>query len=92
MRAIWDPDKAAANFAKHAVTFPDAETVLSDALAITIEDTRHDEQRFVTLGCDQLGRILVVVYTYPDDEDDAVRLISARSATRRERELYEDVD
>jgi len=92
MRAIWDPAKAAANLAKHAISFPDAETVLSDGLAVTIEDTRRDEQRFVTLGRDQLGRILVVVYTYPENEDDTVRLISARKATHRERELYEDVD
>ena len=92
MRALWDPAKAAANLAKHAVSFPDAETVFSDELAITVEDTRHDEQRFVTLGRDQLGQILVIVYTYPENETDAVRLISARKATHRERELYEDDD
>lgn len=70
----------------HGVSFADAVVVLSDELAITIEDSSHDEQRFVTLGMDALGRILVVVYTYHGDR---IRLISARKATASEREQYE---
>jgi uncharacterized protein len=86
MEIEWDPKKAAANVRKHGVSFADAATVLSDDLAITIEDPRHSEQRFVTIGTDALGRILVVVYTYRGDK---IRLISARDATSNERERYE---
>jgi uncharacterized DUF497 family protein len=56
-------------------------------MAVTIEDTRRGEQRFVTVGADILGRVLVVVYTYSGEED--VRLISARKATLKERRVYE---
>jgi uncharacterized DUF497 family protein len=61
--------------------------VLDDPMALTIEDTRHGEQRFVTIGLDLLGRILVVVYAYSGEEE--IRLISARKATPKERRIYE---
>ena len=57
-------------------------------MAITIEDTRHGEQRFVTVGSDLLGRILVVVYAYSGEEE--IRIISARKATPKERRVYEE--
>jgi len=61
-------------------------TVLYDHVAITIRDHIDDEEeRFVTLGMDALGRILVVVYTWRDEN---VRIISARQATPRERRRY----
>jgi uncharacterized DUF497 family protein len=82
----WDPDKAAANLRKHRVDFADAATVLEDEAALTISDDDFDEERFVTLGKDALGRVLVVVYTWRADE---VRLISARTATPTERRQYE---
>jgi uncharacterized DUF497 family protein len=68
------------------VDFADAVTVLYDHLAVTIPDRQSDEERFVTVGMDALGRILVVVYTW---RGDCVRLISARKATPRERQQYE---
>lgn len=86
MRVIWDTGKAAANIRKHKVEFSHAATVLDDPGAITIEDLRHEEQRFVTLGADLVGRILVVVYAY--EAEDAIRLISARKATPSERRTY----
>jgi uncharacterized DUF497 family protein len=86
MEIEWDPKKATANIRKHGVSFADAATVLSDDLAITIEDPRHTEQRFVTIGSDAVGRILVVVYTYRSDK---IQLISARDATPTERKRYE---
>ncbi len=86
MEIEWDPKKAKANARTHGVSFADAVMVLSDDLAITIEDPRHSEQRFVTIGSDALGRILVVVYTYRGDR---IRLISAREATPNERGRYE---
>ena len=82
----WDQDKAAANLRKHGIDFADAVSVFSDDLAITIPDERFDEERFVTIGIDAFGRVLVVVYTLRDDE---IRLISARIATRQEQQQYE---
>ena len=62
MRLVWDIGKSAANIRDHGIEFSHAATVLDDPMAITIEDTRHGEQRFVTVGSDLLDRILVVVY------------------------------
>ena len=83
----WNRDKAAANLRKHDVDFADAVSVFSDGLAITISDERFDEERFVTIGLDAFGRVLVVVYTLRGDE---IRLISARKATRQERRQYQE--
>jgi uncharacterized DUF497 family protein len=83
----WDPRKAAENLDKHDVDFADAVTVLHDELALTVDDASAEERRFVTLGVDALGRLLVVVYTYREER---LRLISARKANRRERRQYED--
>ena len=83
----WDPIKADANYQKHGVRFSEAATVLFDELAVTVEDTRFGEQRFVTIGRSAEGGTLVVVYTWRGDR---VRLISAREATPKERRVYED--
>jgi len=83
----WDQSKAIANLRKHGVDLADAGTVLHDERAITIADEGSDEEdRYVTLGVDALGRVLVVVYTWREDRP---RLISARKATSRERRQYE---
>jgi hypothetical protein len=82
----WDSDKAATNRRKHRVDFADAATVFSDEMALTMRDNEPDEERFVTLGMDALGRLLVVVYTW---RGETVRLISARKATAPERKQYE---
>ncbi|MBM4278593.1 MAG: BrnT family toxin [Deltaproteobacteria bacterium] len=87
MNVVWDIKKAGANIRNHGVEFSHAATVLDDPMAITIEDTRHTEQRFITIGSDLLGRVLVVVYAYSGEEE--IRLISARKATPRERRVYE---
>jgi uncharacterized DUF497 family protein len=82
----WDPAKARSNQEEHGVDLADAEGVLEDVRAITIEDNDAEgEQRFVTLGMDFLGRLLVVVFTY---RGDAIRIISARKATRTEVKEY----
>jgi len=84
----WDPAKARANFAKHGVRFADAVTVLEDDLALTMLDPSSDlEERWITLGRNALGRVIVVVYTWRGEN---VRLISARPATAREKSQYED--
>ena len=87
MNVVWDIKKAAANIRNHGIEFSHASTVLDDPMAVTIEDTRHGEQRFVTIGSDLMGRVLVVVYVYSEEEE--IRLISARKATPRERRIYE---
>ena len=87
MNYQWDPNKAQSNLDKHNVDFADAVGVFEDAWALTIEEQYvNDEPRFVTLGMDFLGRVLVVVYTYRGDD---IRLISARRATKRQRRTYE---
>lgn len=85
----WDNRKAAANLRKHGVSFEEAVTALEDTLAVTHRDPDHsdEELRFLTFGVSSTGRILVVAHT---DREDAVRLISARPATRSERRAYEE--
>lgn len=88
MDVRWDPAKDKANYCKHGVRFSDAELVLYDPLALTLED--HDaegEQRFVSVGRDVVGSVLVVVYTY---RGQSIQLISARRATRKEIRIYEE--
>lgn len=88
MKVIWDPGKALSNADKHKVRFSDAESVLYDPQALTMEDKdTEDEQRHVSIGVDALGRILVVVYTY---RGNTIRMISARRATKKERHAYEE--
>jgi uncharacterized DUF497 family protein len=83
----WDPKKAAGNFRKHGVRFADAVSVFEDEQALTVADDADDERRWVTIGADGMGRIVVVVYTWRGER---VRIISARWATRREREQYQE--
>ena len=83
----YDPAKAAANVRKHGVSFGDAEGVLNDPLARTIEDPDVlGERRFVAIGLGNAGELLVVIYTERGGE---YRLISARRATQKERKTYE---
>ena len=87
MDVRWDPAKAKANLKKHGVRFSDAESVLFDPLSLSMEDeSAEGEQRFISIGLDVGGRVLVVVYTHRSDE---VRLISARLASRSEFQIYE---
>ena len=83
----WDPNKARSNLRKHKISFADAVTVFSDDNAITIKDDFPGEERFVTVGTDALGRILVVIYTY---RESSIRIISARKATTYEQKQYEE--
>ena len=83
----WDPEKARINIAKHGISFADAVSVLSDDRALTIEEDYPDEQRFITLGMDALGKTLVVVYAWRGDD---IRIISARKAIPREQKRYEE--
>lgn len=85
----WDSIKARLNLWKYGVSFAEASTALLDSLAKTALDPDHsvDEYRFITFGLSARQRLLVVSYT---ERDEIVRLISARLATRGEREIYEE--
>jgi uncharacterized protein len=89
MRFSWDPKKAAANLKKHGVSFEEASTVFRDTLSATGSDPDHsvDEGRFVTFGSSVNNRLLVVAHT---EENDKIRIISARPMTRQERRIYEE--
>ena len=86
----WDVHKARSNLKKYGIDFADAATVFTDDYAVTIEDEAVDEERrFVTIGRDALGRVLLVVYTW---REESLRIISARKATGRERTQYEQME
>ncbi len=86
MEFEFDPAKAKANLRKHGVSFSHAEQALRDPMAVTIEDPDAiGEQRFVSMGMDALGRVLVVVHT---QREERTRVISARKASRGESEQY----
>ena len=87
MKFEWDDAKTRANLRKHGIDFADAATVFDDESALTIPDTGFDEDRYVTMAVDALGRILVVVYTWRDDR---IRIISARKAGPSETRAYGD--
>ena len=87
----WDARKAAVNRAKHGVSFEEAGTVFGDPNGLDGSDLRHSarESRFLRLGRAATGRMLVVAYTVRrSDNDESVRIISARRASRKERAVY----
>jgi uncharacterized DUF497 family protein len=86
MELVFDPAKNRINIRKHGIDLADVEAVFYDLDAITVEDLDHKEQRFVTLGMDSFGRLLVVCYTY---RGNTIRVISARKAEPHERKVYE---
>jgi uncharacterized DUF497 family protein len=87
MKVLWDPEKAKANLKKHGVRFSDAEGALFDPMALTCEDESSEgEQRFISIGTEAFGKVVVVVYSH---RGEAVRMISARKATKGERAAYE---
>ena len=86
----WDSHKAAENRRKHGVSFDDAATAFADPLAVTVTDPDHSsaaERRYIPVGRSARGRLLVVSHA---ERGTAIRIISARPATRREREQYEE--
>jgi len=89
LKVEWDPRKAAINRAKHTVSFEEAVTVFGDPLGRITNDPRYSEmeERYVLLGRSDRQRLLVVMFT---ERAQAIRLISARKATRRERREYEE--
>ena len=90
MRFEWDAEKASINQKKHGVTFEEAQTVFGDYDSLRIFDPDHseDEDRFILLGMSAVLRILVVCHCYREN-DEKIRIISARKATKKESAAYE---
>lgn len=84
----WDSQKAERNIEKHGVSFEEASTIFQDHLALTIDDPLHStvEERMVQIGFSHKNRLLVVVHS---ERGDNIRIISARKATKKERNNYE---
>ena len=89
MNIEWDPKKAKSNSRKHGVSFEEAATALSDPMAATGADPDHSitEDRYVTFGLSEKNRLLIVSHT---EEKESIRIISARKASKGERELHEE--
>jgi hypothetical protein len=85
----WDANKARTNLAKHGISFEEASTVFGDPHSLTIPDPAHSavENRFVIIGASHRGKLIVVVHT---ERSDNIRIISARVASRPERQNYEE--
>ena len=90
MKFEWDPNKKRQNAIKHGVTFSEAESVFDDENAITLEDFEHsiDEERFTIIGLSVYPREVAVCHCHCDN--DVIRIISARKATKKEIQLYEE--
>jgi len=90
----WDPGKAKKNLAKHKISFQRASTIFLDPFALSIFDDEHsiDEERWITLGKDSNGILIVVSHTFRkiDLNTCTIRIISARRATRKEGRQYEE--
>ncbi len=90
----WDPNKAKANRIKHGIVFEQASTIFLDPRMIAVFDTEHieHEDRWVTIGIDRNGILLVVVHTFQQLDADCcrIRIISARKATRKESKQYRE--
>jgi len=89
MKIEWDPKKAKSNLRKHKVSFEEAATAMGDPMAATGADPDHSITgiRYITFGVSDRGRLLVVAHT---EEDETIRIISARLAGKGERKIYEE--
>lgn len=87
----WDNTKAAKNLRKHQVSFDEAASLFDDPMFITVVDEEHsdDEERYITIGLSNHGRLLVIAHT---DREGQIRIISARTATRKEAKFYAEAE
>ena len=91
----WDPIKAKQNLRKHRISFDRAAEVFLDPLAVSIVDEEHSEQeeRWVSVGKDRRGDVLILIHTFLEvsAQECKIRIISARKATKREMKQYEEI-
>jgi len=89
----WDSIKENSNRRKHGISFDRAATIFHDAQSITIYDNEHSQQeeRWITLGLDKNGVLLVVIHTFRQIDENScnIRVISARKATSKETKQYQ---
>jgi uncharacterized DUF497 family protein len=92
MKFIWDPKKASENIKKHKVSFDEAVTVFYDPLAKITDDPDHsnDEERFLMIGHSSKQHLLMVIHVYRE-ENETIRIISARKATKKEKKDFEEI-
>jgi uncharacterized protein len=85
----WDPDKAERNISKHDIDFGEGSSVFDDPIFITFLDEEHsiDEERYITIGLSNKGRLLLVAHA---ERSDRIRIISARKATKNEEKFYQE--
>jgi uncharacterized DUF497 family protein len=90
----WDPIKAGDNLKKHRISFDRAAEIILDPLTVSIPDEEHseDEERWVSIGKDRRGSVLILIHTFLEvsAEECRVRIISARKANKRETMQYEE--
>ena len=92
IRFQWDPNKNKTNIKKHKISFEEAKSVFFDENARVIPDPEHsiNEERFIILGLSFKLNLLIVVHTYKEN-DEVIRIISARKATKPESKYYQEV-
>lgn len=92
----WDKKKNAANQKKHGISFEEATEVFEDPLHISVMDRRFDyfDERWITLGATKKGTVIVLghLYYFSESDEETIRIITARKATKKERENYEKID
>ena len=90
LRFEWDENKNEANKIKHGVSFQEAESVFDDKNAVYFDDKQHsiEEERFIVVGLDTIFRELTVCHCYRGENDEIIRIISARKATKNEKDIY----
>ena len=90
----WDPNKARSNQVKHGISFEEAATVFRDPQALSIFDDEHssNEDRWITIGISNAGRLVVVCHTFQkeDESNVAIRVFSSRKANKKETKQYKD--
>ena len=89
MRFAWDDEKNRQNVAKHKVSFESASRVFEDPHQVSFQDDFSEEERWLTLGLLDGAVVLLVVHTVEGDDEETIRIISARKATKSERDKYE---
>jgi uncharacterized DUF497 family protein len=89
MRIVWEEKKNKENIRKHRISFEEAQTVFHDPNGKLIDDPDHsdDEERFIILGLSKMLHLLVVCHCYRED-DETIRIITARKATKKEAKYY----
>ena len=92
----WDPNKARSNQVKHGISFEETATAFRDPQALSIFDDEHssNEDRWITIGISNAGRLVVVCHTFQKKEEEesnvAIRVFSSRKANKKETKQYKD--